>query len=131
MLRFIFSLAILLFAGHCPAERGMDLDPHMTCQSAGRDDRPRGLLVEDHRDGLIPGHKEAHVGTDFFEQGEFDRIVEEAAERAREIVASMRSGRIDRESVAQGVGRLIKGWDLGDIVGMNVVDGFHAQIGQR
>ncbi len=64
--------------------------------AASRDDRPRGLIVKDHKDSLVPGATSAQVGTDFVAEDDFDATVERAAVRAREIVASIRAGSIDR-----------------------------------
>jgi len=54
------------------------------------------LIVKDHKDSLVPGATSAQVGTDFVAEDEFDATVERAAVRAREIVASIRAGSIDR-----------------------------------
>ena len=63
---------------------------------ASKDDRPRGLIVKEHKGSLVPAGTEAQVGTDFIEEQEFDATVERAADRAREIVAAIRAGKIGR-----------------------------------
>jgi ATP-dependent helicase/DNAse subunit B len=84
------------------AVRGMGLEPigglyHPLAATKDEKTRPRGLLAKDHRGALIPGETEAHVRSDFLEQEEFDQLISDAAERAREIVAGMRSGRVVRD----------------------------------
>lgn len=81
------------------AVRGFGLEPigglyHPL--GAGGDDRPRGVLVTDHRGTLIPAQTAAHYRTDFVEQEDFDALIAAATERARRIVAAMRAGEIDR-----------------------------------
>jgi ATP-dependent helicase/DNAse subunit B len=81
------------------AVRGIGLEPvggvyHPL--GASKDDRPRGLLAKDERGALIPAEKEAHVGTDFLEEEQFEALLEGARERAAAIVGGIRSGRIAR-----------------------------------
>jgi ATP-dependent helicase/nuclease subunit B len=81
------------------AVKGMGLEPigglyHPL--AATRHDRPRGLLVEEQKDDLIPGGVEAHYGTDFMPAEAIEAIVTEALDRAREIVAGIGAGRIER-----------------------------------
>ena len=63
---------------------------------ASKEDRPRGLLVAEHKDSLLPGETKAHYRTDFKPQEEFDEIVARARERASAIVESIRAGEIGR-----------------------------------
>ncbi|HKJ37050.1 MAG TPA: PD-(D/E)XK nuclease family protein, partial [Solirubrobacterales bacterium] len=81
------------------AVRGMGLEPigglyHPL--GATRDDRPRGLLAAEHKGALVPDHKDAHVRTDFLDDESFDDIIEDAVERAGEIVGGIRAGQVGR-----------------------------------
>ncbi len=81
------------------AVQGMGLEPigglyHPL--GATRNDRPRGIMVAEHRGALISDATEAHVRTDFLGDDDFEALVEEAAERAREIVAGIQGGEVLR-----------------------------------
>ncbi len=84
------------------AVRGMGMEPiggvyHPLNATKERDDRPRGLLTSEHRDVLIPGDTDAHVGTDFLTDEVFDETIVAAVEQADGIVAGIRAGRIGRD----------------------------------
>ncbi len=82
------------------AVRGMGMEPiggvyHPLNATKERDDRPRGLLTAEHRDVLIPGDTDAHVGTDFLT----DEVFDETIARRR------RAGRRDRRRDPRGPDR--------------------------
>jgi hypothetical protein len=81
------------------AVRRMDLEPigglyHPLAASG--DDRPRGLIAADEKDALVPGDRDSHVRTDFFDQASLDEVVDGAIERAEEIVHGIRAGEVTR-----------------------------------
>jgi hypothetical protein len=81
------------------AARGFGLDPIGGLYSplaATKDDRPRGLLSKEHREALIPGGRDFHVGTDFMEAEDLEATLETAVGEARGVVADIRAGRIAR-----------------------------------
>ncbi len=61
-----------------------------------REDRPRGLLDKDHKGTLLPDGTAAAVRNDFLDHDEFEKTLDEARKRAREIVDGMRAGRVKR-----------------------------------
>lgn len=82
------------------AARSFGLDPIGGLYSplgASKEDRPRGLMSKEFKGSLIPDAKEFHYRTDFLEPEAFEEILEQAGERAREIVAAMRAGEVVRE----------------------------------
>lgn len=84
------------------AVKGMGLEPigalyHPLAATKEREDRPRGMIVKDYKDVLVPGGTDDHVRTDFVEQAAFDELVAEGVARAREIVAAIGSGRVRRD----------------------------------
>ena len=65
--------------------------------AATKDDRPRGLIAKEHKEALVPGQTAAHVSTDFLDAEGFEAIVEQATDRASEIVTAIGGGAIDRK----------------------------------
>ena len=61
------------------------------------DPRPRGFLLADEVDAALDGLE--LVSTDLLADDRFAGVLDGAAERAREIVAAMRAGRIDRDPI--------------------------------
>ncbi len=81
------------------AVKGMGLEPigGLYHPLAGtNEDRPRGMLAKEHKEALIPGHKDFHVGTDFLDDELLEEIIEEAIGKADEIVGGIRAGAISR-----------------------------------
>ncbi len=58
---------------------------------------PRGMLRADERDGLLEGLDA--VGPDLLDDGDFQKLLDDAEARAVEIVTAMRAGRIDRDPI--------------------------------
>jgi ATP-dependent helicase/DNAse subunit B len=61
------------------------------------DPRPRGFLRAEAKDGALEGLE--LVSTDLLADDAFEEVLSGAAERAGEIVAAMRAGRIDRDPI--------------------------------
>lgn len=64
---------------------------------ASKEDRPRGLIAKEHKGALVPGETAAHYSTDFVDEERFEEIVDQATDRASEIVAAIGAGTIDRK----------------------------------
>ncbi len=82
------------------AARGFGLDPVGGLYSplgASKDDRPRGLMRKEQKRSLLAAETADAVSTDFLDDETFERVLDDAQERAAAIVAAMREGRIGRD----------------------------------
>jgi len=66
-------------------------------QPLKKDMRPRGLGLEDERDGALAG---LHLGKpDWLDREAFEEVLDKAADKAQQIVAAMRAGHVTRDPI--------------------------------
>jgi len=64
--------------------------------AATKEDRPRGIIDKGFKDDLVPGHKDHHFGTDFFDHDELEEILTTGLEEANRVVREIRAGEVTR-----------------------------------
>ena len=64
---------------------------------ADKDTRPRGILDKQEKDGVLAGERFVH--TDFLDEDALTEALAAAHERASEIAAAMKTGRIERDPI--------------------------------